>query len=244
LFLTWFVHADHDLEQDSDPYKRVDKLIQDIMKARTTSQFESVIEDAAPDNLHAIPQLVRSLLPSTRLDQLIIRPGESGGMLTQSEYQLALFCSEEKLKKRTSNRLTAMIKQRAFVIEDIRADTIREIEKMITDSSSSKILEYDLSRESDGVQEVKVYLRSLRHIIEDLLRHLGYRDLQYLHFEYREMHGERMFGPANGGLWWQITVRKIGEGHVLIALIVFQDGSWVKMNLFCEPLYGPCIDFI
>ncbi len=39
----------------------------------------------------------RSLLPSTRLDQLIIRPGESGGMLTQSEYQLALFCSEEKL---------------------------------------------------------------------------------------------------------------------------------------------------
>ncbi len=51
------------------------------------------------------------------------------------------------------------------------------------------------------------------------------------------MHGERMFGPANGGLWWQITVRKIGEGHVLIALIVFQDDSWVKMNLSCEPLY-------
>ena len=105
------MHADHDRQQDSDPYKRADKLIQDIMKARTTSQFESVIEDAAPDNLHAIPQLVRSLLPSTRLDQLIIRPGESGGMLTQSEYQLALFCSEEKLKKRTSNRLIAMIKQ-------------------------------------------------------------------------------------------------------------------------------------
>ncbi len=119
--------ADHDREQDSDPYKRADKLIQDIMKARTTSQFESAIEDAAPDILHAIPQLVRSLLPCSRLDQLIIRPGESGGMLTQSEYQLALFCSEEKLKKRTANRLIGMIKQRAFVIEDIRADTIREI---------------------------------------------------------------------------------------------------------------------
>ncbi len=74
-------------------------------------------------------------------------------MLTQSEYQLALFCSEEKLKQRTSNRLSGMIKQRAFVIEYIRADTIREIEKMITDSSSSKILEYDLWTESDGVQE-------------------------------------------------------------------------------------------
>ena len=84
-----------------------------------------------------------------------------------------------------------MIKQRAFVIKDIRVETIREIEEMISDSSSSKILEYDLWRESDGVQdsEVKVYFRLLRQIIADFLLHLGYRDLQYLHFEYREMHG-------------------------------------------------------
>ena len=97
-----------------------------------------------------------------------------------------------------------MIKQRAFVIKDTRAETIREIEKMISDSSSSKNLEYDLWRESYGVQdlEVKVYFRLLRQIIADLLLHLGYRDLQYLHFEYREMHGERIFGPANGGIWW------------------------------------------
>ena len=70
--------------------------------------------------------------------------------------------------------LIGMIKQRAFVIKDTRAETIREIEEMISDSSSSKILEYDLCqflwRESDGVQdsEVKVYLRLLLHIIADL----------------------------------------------------------------------------
>ena len=56
-------------------------MVQDIMKARTTSQFEVVVEDAAPDNLHAI--------------QLITRPGEKDGMLTQTEYQLARSCSEE-----------------------------------------------------------------------------------------------------------------------------------------------------
>jgi hypothetical protein len=33
---------------DSDPYKRAEKLIQDIIKARTASQFQEVIEDAAP----------------------------------------------------------------------------------------------------------------------------------------------------------------------------------------------------
>ena len=86
---------------------------------------------------------------------------------------------------------------------------------------------------------MKGYLRSLRRIIEDLVAHLGYRNLQHLHFEYKEVDGERVFGAANGGIWWQITVRQIGAGHVLLALIVCQDGSWVKMKLSCEPLYGP-----
>ena len=58
-------------------------------------------------------------------------------------------------------------------------------------------------------------------------------------FEYKEIDGERVVGAANGGIWWQITVRQIGAGHVLLALIVFQDGSWVKLSLSCEPIYGP-----
>ena len=89
-----------------------------------------------------------------------------------------------------------MIKTRAFVIEDIRADSIWKIEKMISDSCCSKITEHNLWREIDGVQDVKVFLRSLREIVEDLPQHLGYRDLKYLHFEYREIIGERMFGSA------------------------------------------------
>ena len=108
------------------------------------------------------------------------------------------------VREKGKSPLIGMIKQRAFVIKDTRAETIWEIEEMISDSSSRKFSEYDLCRESDGVQdsEVKVYLRLLRQMIADLLRHLGYRDLKYLHFEYREMHGERIFGPANGGIWW------------------------------------------
>jgi hypothetical protein len=62
--------------------------------------------------------------------------------------------------------------------------------------------------------------------------------LQYLWFEYREVNGERVFGSANGAVWWQITVRQIGCSHVLIVIAVFQDGSWVKMNLSRESLHG------
>jgi hypothetical protein len=174
----------------------------------------------------------------SQLQQLIVRPGESGGVLTRTEFTLSKFCTEEKLKKKTSDRLFAMLKRRDFVVEDIHAETIRELETLISDCSRSKISEYDLWTQGDGKQEVKAYLRSLKQIVEGIFADLGFKNLQYLWFEYREVNGERVFGPANGAIWWQITVRHIGSGHVLIALVIFQDGSWVKMNLTCEPLYG------
>ncbi len=85
------------------------------------------------------------------------------------------------MKKRASDCLLGMLKNRAFVLEDLHADSIREIEKLISDSCKGKITEYDLWTEMDGLQEVKLYLRNLRQIIEDLLRHLGYRDLRCIH---------------------------------------------------------------
>ena len=87
------------------------------MKARTASEFQVVIEDAAPVDLDANPQLVLSAAPSPSLAQLIIRPGESGGLLTGTEFRFAKFCTEEKMKKRTSDRLLGMLKERAVIIE-------------------------------------------------------------------------------------------------------------------------------
>ena len=55
----------------------------------------------------------------SRLQQLIIRPGEGGGIITQTEFMFPMFCAEEKLKKITSDRLISMIKRRNFGIEDI-----------------------------------------------------------------------------------------------------------------------------
>ena len=129
-------------QADSDPYRRAEKLIQDIMKARTASQFELVIEYAAPVDLDANPQLVLSAEPPHSL----IRPGESGGLLTPTEFRFAKFCTEQKFKKRTSESdcLFGMIKKRASIPEDLHADSIREIEKLISDSCKGKITEYGL----------------------------------------------------------------------------------------------------
>ena len=101
-------------QADSDPYKRAEKFIQDILKARTASQFQQLIEDAAPVNLDGNPQLVLSAEPPSSLAQLINRPGESGGLLSPTEFRFAKFCTEHKLKKRTSDCLLGMLKERAL----------------------------------------------------------------------------------------------------------------------------------
>ena len=36
----------------------------------------------------------------SRLQQLIIRPGEAGGILTQTEFVFSKFCAQEKLRKK------------------------------------------------------------------------------------------------------------------------------------------------
>ncbi len=111
----------------------------------------------------------------SRLQQLIIRPGEEGGIITQTELMFSKFCAEEKLKKKTSDRLVSMTKRRAFVIEDIRAETIRELETLISDCSRFKISQYDLWTKAYDKQEVKEYLRSLK--LRKVERQRGLPDL-------------------------------------------------------------------
>jgi hypothetical protein len=71
----------------------VDKLFQDILEARTFSQLQAVIQDAASVNPYEdtpLSPLVLSLAPSTLQPQLKIRPGASAGILTQSEHETKL----------------------------------------------------------------------------------------------------------------------------------------------------------
>ncbi len=53
-----------------------------------------------------------------------------------------------------------MFKRRDFVIEVIRAETIRELETLISDCSRCQISA--LWTKADGKQEVKAYLRTLK----------------------------------------------------------------------------------
>jgi hypothetical protein len=41
----------------------------------------------------------------SQLQQLIVRPGESGGVLTRPEFEKSKFCAEEKLKTKAADHL-------------------------------------------------------------------------------------------------------------------------------------------
>ena len=61
--------------------------------------------------------------------------------------------------------------------------------------------------------------------VEDLVDDVRNNGYQYLSFELLERNGDRVFGPANLGVWWQINAHEVGSGNVLLALIVFNDAS-------------------
>ena len=82
-------------------------------------------------------------------------------------------------------------------------------------------------------------------IVEDLVADVRFNGYQSLSFELLEQNGERVFGPANSGVWWQINAREVGSDNVLLALIVFEDASFAMQTcamqngilpLQCNPL--------
>ncbi len=64
--------------KDQDPYLRADLLYWNIINARTFPEIQAAIDDAAPINYDANPQLLRAQLPP-RLEQLVIGPDGTGG---------------------------------------------------------------------------------------------------------------------------------------------------------------------
>ena len=187
-----------------------------------------------PQSNHVFPALPRTACES----RIIIREGEDGGVVTLTEYMIAKLASEEKLKKRTTNKIIEMIRKSEFNPADIRTNRIQQIEAAIEKAFGGSVLQFDLWKEEDGQQDLKLYSRGLMGIVEGLLADEGYAGYQYLSFEYLQRNGSRVFGPANTTVWWQINAEVIGPDRVLIGIVVFTDGSWNKNSLSCESVYG------
>ena len=55
-----------------------------------------------------------------------------------------------------------------------------------------------------------------------------------LSFQLLEQNGQRVFGPANSGVWWQINTRAVGPDNVLLGMVIFEDESFATQGV--EPM--------
>ena len=224
-----------DAEEPSRDDETFHTVLLNLCKARTLGEIKGAIE-LIPTALEAEKIRMPTMRPEVRL---VMREGVEGGLITQSEYLIANAAAEMKVPKRVTNMHLSTLRRPDFDKNDIRFNTIEQIEHLISKAhDGGTIQEFDLWKEDDGEQEIKLIVRLLRRIIEDLLADPRFKDCQYVSFELLEKDGVRIFGNANGGVWWQINAQLIGPENVLIGIIIFTDGSWIKEGITCEALYG------
>ena len=92
---------------------------------------------------------------------------------TRTEFSLSEFCAEEKLKNKSADHFIFIIKRRDFVVEDIQAETIRELEALtgISDSNSesreiqtsSKLQKYEFSWKGNDFQNLQTKTMMMAH---------------------------------------------------------------------------------
>jgi len=217
------------------------KLFAQLSRATSRSEIEAALacitrRISQQDKLEELASLSGEAVSLG--DRIIMREGVDGGVVTRTEYMIAQLASEEKLTKRTTNRVIKLVKRDDFVPAEIRTDRIQQIESWIEKADGGTIFEYDVWKEGDGQQDLKLYIRNLRTILEDLIADEQYAGYQYHSFELVERDNCRSFGPANSSVWWQINAELIGPDKVLLGIIVFTDGSWNKKKLSCESVYS------
>ena len=90
-------------DQESFPQTADDEpIIQAFLDSRTPPEYLSAIQHAKPTEESDTAPVVVSDAELWALPQLIIRAGESGGVLTKTEFKITRFCAEQKFKKKSS----------------------------------------------------------------------------------------------------------------------------------------------
>jgi hypothetical protein len=87
-------------------------------------------------------------------------------------------------------------------------------------------------------QPLKMCMRSIEGVVAELFSDPKFKHKMYLTFPptYNET-GERTFGPAKSGVWAQINTCAIGTDNVLLAMAIFIDGSYAKVNISLKLMY-------
>ena len=100
----------------------------------------------------------------------------------------------------------------------------------------------DLHEQGDGNQDVRLIKRPVSKVLRELLSDSRLAGSQHFAFKkYKDATGARIIGGhANGCVTFQLAQIRVGEGVVLISIVLYVDGSFIKWGIPICPVYRKC----
>jgi hypothetical protein len=145
-----------------------------------------------------------------------------------------------KLTRGVSNGILEMVQDPRFDPSELGTTKVQRLERALLREYGGKVTEYDFHTPEDGKQDLKMYLLCIRQVAEEIFSDPAFKDALILTFTPTfDENGNRTFGSAMGGVWAQFAVRALIDGQdVLLALVIFIDATYLKVNLTVKPIYG------
>jgi hypothetical protein len=157
-------------------------------------------------------------------------------LFTPSELMLYKHASVHKWTVKELKEVIAMLKSPEFNSADVDTNLSDRMNAAIKD----KRLKCHKMTESadDGDQDLDFWLRDLEDVLRELISDERLAGHQHFHFEVtKDSDGERVFGPSNGAMSFQIAQARVGWNCVPLSIVIYIDGSYIKKNIPVKPIF-------
>jgi hypothetical protein len=97
----------------------------------------------------------------------------------------------------------------------------------------------NMHKDGDGPQILELFTRPGEKVLRELIGDLRLAGQQHIAFhEYQDSHGNRLFaGDANRSVSFQLAQIKIGIDKVLVSIVLYIDGIFLKEGIPIRPVY-------
>jgi hypothetical protein len=160
-------------------------------------------------------------------------------MLNYSQHTIVGFRNKHLLSRDSGDAMLAMITDPRFRAEDVDSKTIAKLEALLEVGYGKDIWEHcRLHDPIDGEQDLKMYMLSIKGVVAELFGDPKFTNKMVLTFTptYNKA-GERTIGSAMGGVWAQVNAYATGTDKVLLAMAIFIDGIYSRVNMSLKPMY-------
>ncbi len=154
-----------------------------------------------------------------------------------SEMKLCKHATDRKWTADELIKTIQLIKSADFKVDDVNVDLHKQVSAAI---EQGKLNSHNM-RESnlDGDQDLTFWLCALEDVLREILGDEQMDGHQEFRFKIsRTEEGERRFGASIGAVPFQLAQVLCGPDCVQVSLVIYIDGSFIKLGIPVKPIYG------